>query len=125
MIDTEETNLIVAKGNTLKLYGSDEVVIYTGKHNHEITRQNVLFVPEIEFNLFSVSRATNNGCQVTFEKNKCDITCKGETILQGKLKNNLYEVYVTSNNKNNNYSNRVYNCTNVGIGIWDTEIMKS
>lgn len=72
---TEAFYVIVDNCNTHKFYGFREKIISTGKYNRQNTLHDVLFIPEIESNLLSVSRATKNGCQVTFEKkNECDIT---------------------------------------------------
>lgn len=51
---------------------------------------NVLFVPELESNLFSVRRASSMGKRVTFLKNKVTIDCYGETLAEGNIVDDLY-----------------------------------
>lgn len=88
MTDTVETNIIVMNGNKLMSYNSGKAKIHTetidGK-TKQITIKEVLYIPEIESNILSVSKATQNCCKVIFEKNKCNMTWNSHIILEGKL----------------------------------------
>lgn len=45
-----------------------------------------------ESNLISVSKVTQNGYKLFFEKEKCMLSCNQKTYLEVKVKNILYEV---------------------------------
>lgn len=65
-----KTEITVANGNKLKSYGSGDIKIQTDKNCEQITLKNALYIPKIKTNLLSISKATQNDCEVTFEKGK-------------------------------------------------------
>ena len=93
--NTNKSQVIVANGNDLTAYGSGEIKLINETpygNTNRITLKVVLYVPELKANLFSVKKATQNGCTVTFNKNNCEVSYNGEIFLEGKMKNNLYEL---------------------------------
>lgn len=96
-----------------------------------MTLKEILYVPEIEYNLLSESKTTKNGCKEIFQKNKCNMTLNGLIILEGKLKKNLYEAQLINQNKNTDYPNLIYNCSNkncielVTKGHWNYQPIKN
>ena len=56
------------------------------------TLRNVLYVPELSYNLLSVSKATESGKQVSFDDQGCEIKSKRteEVLLQAVKRNSLY-----------------------------------
>ena len=54
--------------------------------------EGVLHVPEIESNLFSITKAARKGILTTFSSHGCTMTSGGTIVLQGTLQNNLYEL---------------------------------
>ena len=71
------------------------------------TLRNVLYVPELSYNLLSVSKATDSGKQVSFDDNGCEIRNKrtGEILLQGTKHRSLYYVNKTTKAKMTKYVN--------------------
>ena len=57
--------------------------------------ENVLFVPELKTNLFSVSKATNGGRTITFNETGAETrNNKSEVVFQGKRKSELYFIEI-------------------------------
>lgn len=54
--------------------------------------ENVLHVPEIGSNLFSITKAAKKDILTTFSSHGCTMTSGGKIVLQGTLQNNLYEL---------------------------------
>lgn len=66
----EKVNVVIANGNKLTSYVSGNIEIITktsDAETHNITLKDVLHIPEIETNLFSIAKATKNGCKIIFE----------------------------------------------------------
>ena len=66
-----------------------------------ITLRNVLYVPDLSYNLLSVAKATDSGKQVTFDDNGCDIKVKrtGKILLQAVKRRSLYYVNTSTKEK--------------------------
>ena len=118
--DTKRSTVMVANGNTLKSLGSGTVKIKTEFNGSErnITLKNVLFVPDIETNLMSVRKATENGCEVIFQDNNCKLMYNGITYLNGIVNNDLYEVKQIDKHSDDK-ANLVHECKNKNcIDLW-------
>lgn len=63
----------VGNGNLLNVLGVGTVHLWadTGNCLLETTLSNVLYVPELKCNLFSVGCALDKGCTMTSDKNRC------------------------------------------------------
>lgn len=115
MPNNVEKNVTVANGKKLISHGSGNVN-RTEKDNRQTTLRDVLFAPEIETNLLLV---TKNRSQVKFEKYTCDNIHRGEIILQGRFRSNLYAVNIDKDEDDNHYANNTYNCTSANcIDLW-------
>lgn len=85
----EKTSVVFVNGNKFTSYGSGNTEIITKSSNGEaynITLKNVLYVPEIEINLFCVSKVKKNGFKILSEKDTCNLTFNGITCLKGQRK---------------------------------------
>lgn len=64
------------KSAEVKGVGSCRIRCYgTGDTERNLTLSNVLYVPDLNTNLVSVARLVDKGAKVTFEKQKCTISC--------------------------------------------------
>ncbi|HEY0433295.1 MAG TPA: reverse transcriptase domain-containing protein [Chitinophagaceae bacterium] len=70
--------------------GTVKLTLKNGK-KEEVYFKEVLYVPELHGNLFSVTKAVSRGCRVLFEKHRCVIK-KGNTKIIAKRVNNLYHI---------------------------------
>ncbi|KAH9138125.1 hypothetical protein AeRB84_017508 [Aphanomyces euteiches] len=55
-----------------------------------VTLQDVLFIPNLQYNLFSLSRVTDRGFNSQFQRNACYITREEVVYAQGFKHDNLY-----------------------------------
>jgi len=60
--------------------------------DEKITLDDVLYVPELVFNLISVSALTSIGYKATFMEMICEVTHHGKVIITAKRHGNLYRV---------------------------------
>lgn len=65
-----------------------------GKKWSSITLLNVLFVPELGRNLFSVSAASKNGAKITFGDKDCQVYKNKRLVAEGKAVGKLYYLNV-------------------------------
>jgi transposase InsO family protein len=70
--------------------GDIEMRSQVGKKWTTITLKNVLFVPELGRNLFSISAASRNGCKITMFDNGCVIEKQGKVMAEGTVCGKLY-----------------------------------
>ncbi|KAJ8715602.1 hypothetical protein PYW07_010084 [Mythimna separata] len=86
-------NIKVANNKTVAVKGSGKVNLQT-KDSDGILRtiqvKNVLLVPTLTVNLLSVSQMVNNGCEVKFERDGCQIYQNNKLILTALHRNNMY-----------------------------------
>ena len=54
--------------------------------------QNALYVPELEENLLSVNQLIKKDFELHFNKNGCQITLNGKTVVDGTLIGKLYKI---------------------------------
>ena len=87
--------MLLGDGKVLNATGSGTVLTHTvlgnGKQQKCILH-NVLFVPNLSYNLVSVSKVAEAGKSVSFQEAKCNISCvnNGEIIATAKKVGCLY-----------------------------------
>ena len=55
---------------------------------------NVLYVPDIVYNLFSISAALDKEQVYRAEKNACILTKDNQTVIIGMRKDRLYKLFI-------------------------------
>lgn len=93
----------VGNGSKLAIQSVGRNVLKT--RNFNMVLDNVLYVPNIKWNLLSISQLTcDNNCSVEFHSNYCFVRDKetGRVLLQRKLRDGLYQLNLdlTKSNKN-------------------------
>eukprot|EP00963_Diacronema_lutheri_P010582 scaffold1095_cov328-Pavlova_lutheri.AAC.5 len=88
-------NIYTASGS-LQAEGRGDV--YLSKGDLKLVLKDVLYVPGLKYNLFSVSKAVNSGARVSFEGNGCTIE-KGQVILQATPQSDGTMVLLTTAKK--------------------------
>jgi hypothetical protein len=93
-IDTKiKEEISVANGEKLQSAGkgSVELMLMTGpKNKHQVTIENVLYVPKAKENLLSVQKFIKRGFQINFHNNQAKIINGQEVEGIGDLINVLY-----------------------------------
>lgn len=77
-------NVLLGDGRSLQAIGQGSVVLTMDLPGNKINNcklLDVLLVPDLAFNLFSVTSASKKGKVTTFSEMKCEITDKGSNIL--------------------------------------------
>lgn len=77
---------------TAKYSGTVKVVSRVGGKDSVCTVQNVLFVPELRCNLFSVMRIDEAGMRVVYEGGKVKIYHRSEVVASGMRAGKLYQL---------------------------------
>ena len=80
-------DLIMALGK-----GSINILAFDGNKWNEKTLLNVLYVPDININLFSSGRAVDKGLQMISDQNSCKFIKDGRIVAVGERKRRLYEM---------------------------------
>ena len=90
-----------ADGNSTPIEGIGTVVLSISE-GFELSLGRVLFAPNLQFNLISVSALAMNGISILFEGQQCTLSKNGETIgiVHKSSKNDLYVVSNRFNNSN-------------------------
>ena len=106
VIDSGATHHMTSDKRHLNNYTEHKVEIMLGDHStltsagkgdfvtSRITLKDVLHVPGLKYNLFSIKRATAAGCKITFSNDTCNII-KDNITIQIKA-NHLYETALTT-----------------------------
>ncbi len=83
-----------ANDERLKIKGIGEIKIRPTNTQDTLTLKEVLYVPELEQNLFSVSACTsrNQSIKVEFSDKEVTMTLNGKTIIHGSRIGNLYKL---------------------------------
>lgn len=85
----------------IKGEGSVRLIVLDKNGERYVRLENVLYVPELNSNLLSVSKITAKGLKVIFGSSTAQVKNKnGEVILIAKKRGNLYFVYAKSNQEN-------------------------
>ena len=91
---TPLSNATVEMGTTAKtkVEGRGDVFITLNLNGEprKCLLKDVLYVPDFEYNLISVSTMDKRGMHSTFGGGKCRLSCKGETLATGTLGGSLY-----------------------------------
>ncbi|CAK9830520.1 Retrovirus-related Pol polyprotein from transposon TNT 1-94 [Anthophora retusa] len=94
--DSERSKVFTAAEHYVKSTGTGEIKLNAKINRHvknSVKLKDTMCVPELRNNLLSVACVTNNGYNVTFEKNRAVITRKdGSVALTATKRNNLYLV---------------------------------
>jgi len=102
-------NVCVGDGHTLTVEGKGKVNISFKLKNNNVQKlqlNDVLYIPEISYNLLSISKSTEKGIKTNFAENECCfMNFENKVIAIAKKENNLYKLcnivdektYVTSN----------------------------
>ena len=79
-----------AGGKLLKVRGQGTVYIQGYNSDNELRLKDVLFVPSLMRNLFSVPAASNKNCKVEFYKDKAKLIKDGKILMTAKREGSLY-----------------------------------
>lgn len=82
-----------ANGETVKVQSIGDVSL-SGENGNILELTGCLFVPDLAYNLISVSQLVKDGYSVEFGTTSCEIMSKGNRIINADLKNNIYVVNV-------------------------------
>ena len=80
----------------------------------DYTLYDVLYVPELSFNLLSISRITDCGKTVTFDEFTCDIICEDGEIIGSAIKNGCLYYLSCKNIKQRVNAER----DSAGVNVW-------
>ena len=90
----ETVDVMLGDGKVLHATGTGTVSVHTVLANgklQECILHNVLLVPNLSYNLISVSKVTEAGKSISFEETQCNISCAdGEVIATAKKVGCLY-----------------------------------
>ena len=90
----ETVDVMLGDGKVLHATGSGTVSVHTVLANgklQECILHNVLLVPNLSYNLISVSKVTEAGKSISFEETQCNISCAdGKVIATAKKVGCLY-----------------------------------
>lgn len=88
-ISENNTTIMLAADKSVEPPGVGTVVLHT--ENRKITMRDVLYVPSLNMNFVSISKAAKYGHHTKFENNGA-VICNnsGEIVLRAKQENNLY-----------------------------------
>ncbi|XP_062703913.1 uncharacterized protein LOC134286326 [Aedes albopictus] len=94
MDTTKATTICRADGKSIKSVGSGagRVISVDGKGGRNVKLENVFHVPSLAGNLLSVSRITDLGFRVVFDKTGCKVLKEEEAVLVGQRKGGLYHL---------------------------------
>ena len=89
------SSVIVANGKSLEVKGIGKVNINltTNKDTKVLCLENVLYVPGLSSNLFSIREFTSNGKSVGFDSSKVYLITENEKLIIGQMTENHYKLY--------------------------------
>lgn len=82
------------------------------------TLEDVLFCPEVPYNLMSVSKLQKAGYTIIFNKEDAQIYRHGKCIMKGMFSNNLIKLNFVVNEKSNIHVSQLYNANNKSYNLW-------
>nr|XP_029710223.1 uncharacterized protein LOC115256104 [Aedes albopictus] len=84
--------IVVASGKVVygRYSGSIKITSLVGGRRIDYVVNDVLYVPELQYNLFSIRCVGKLGMRVTFEDEAVEISRGGEVVATGKLSGKLY-----------------------------------
>lgn len=74
--------------------GAVELEAFDGHDWHKTILKDVLYVPELKFNLFSVSHMLDQGHEMKSDKDKAEFMRDGKTVGLSRRRGNLFEMMV-------------------------------
>ena len=82
---TPHTGVTFVNGQQAEAIGQGDLLlrVKTASGTSNVKLQNVLHVPQATVNLFSTKQAMDNGAEITFKDNRCDITVNGKVRMEG------------------------------------------
>lgn len=91
---TEPTQIKVGNGDTIWATGKGviDVKVFNGSTWSRKHLSGVLYVPDLKYNLFSVTAALDKGHYLKSDKTKCSLEKDGSTVAVGVRKGNLFEL---------------------------------
>lgn len=93
--ETERKEILLADGGSVISQGKGTVklrIMIEGNRSVNVTISDVLFVPELDENLISVSKMTNKEFDVLFSGKQCFLIKGNERFLVAEFHNGLYRV---------------------------------
>jgi transposase InsO family protein len=86
--------IIVANGDKIEAIGRGKVILMSGESHRpiQLTLKEVLYVPNIDVNLISVKKVTENGLCVKFINKSCYLSGKFGTYLIAKDNDGVYSL---------------------------------
>lgn len=99
----EKIQIKIGNGDVILAHGKGDIDIeaFDGKRWDHCVLKEVLYVPELKFNLYSVPAAADRGLKVVSEQEKCTIFAGDQQVAVGERHQNLYrmnfKVIVTEN----------------------------
>lgn len=100
----------LGNGEKVPIRGKGEVIVwaYNGKKMMKSTLSNVLYVPELKFNLFSAGCALDKGYTMYSDNEKCEfLNRNGEVRAIATRKNKLYKMHFSKENNPESFANVV------------------
>src|SRR5436305_6069249 len=106
----------IRMGNNTTAIATGKGIVILGNKNHALRLTNVLFVPDIRYNLLSVGRLDNSHYNVLFGRGKCSVFDQGgKTLAVAYLNGGLYQFQQSQAIANiatvTSYSKHSYNWT--------------
>ncbi|XP_060137734.1 uncharacterized protein LOC118078985 isoform X5 [Zootoca vivipara] len=100
--EDETSEIEIADGNVVKAIGAGTVNLKFNVDHETINTKitEVKFAPKLNCNLLSVSSLDRKGFKITFEKGQCIVTKHDEVYVEGKLKDGVYELNISENQRN-------------------------
>lgn len=89
IVDSSKSSVTLADGRSVPIRGVGTVRFKT--KSRVIHLEDVLFVPDLNCNLISVSKLTKKGCKVIFEEQQCHVYLNGQRLLSVKSVNDVYK----------------------------------
>lgn len=87
----------VAKNSTFIKATRKGTLNLTTNTGVQVVIRNVLFCPEVPYNLLSVTKMREAGMTIIFNKKGVEVNTNGKVLMVGKILNNLYSVDFTVN----------------------------
>ena len=99
----QDTDVILGDGHHLKAEGSGTITLEVDKSDRKqktCTLKDVMYVPDLSYNLFSVSRATKAGKTVDFSEADCEIVDGSQRLIAtGSREGCLYFLDCSGNDR--------------------------
>lgn len=111
----KSAKVTVGDGKTLNVMGCGTVELFAwnGQKFIKTVLNNVLYVPELQFNLFSVGTVMDRGVYLVSDEKQCEfLNIKGEVCAIAKRVNKLYRMLFSWNGTDSELSKITSDCKN-------------